>query len=500
MARELQQPAAQAPQPASDVRAPSHEEALERQADAIARSHANAPASEQGVRDRVGRTLGVDFSGVKIHRDSARASGLGAHAFAENADIHLAPGRFRPDLSLGRALLAHEFTHVAQQRAVPRSVPKSGAFRDEMRSRGSAESSKALEESADTISEPDSELAVAPRGMQQRCIAGCKSCSHEEDEAGTAENGKDSGTGDAGVQNAGATPQPTHAVGPSATAAGKKVVRLAWTIDDGPTPHTGAMASAMAPRASTWFIMNNQLGSGKTRSTALTDLVKRQSTGDEIGIHSMHPTVAHSAWFPISLGSAVPKGYTKTSDAMTDLKAFTKELRAAGLGVHFARMPGGELSEVKKYVEDAGGSSSTSEATASALLSGTTPTAPAPAAVATDVALVMSTIRSLNLHLWSGSATGPEVTRNTWEAESSGVTARTDDVVKRFKGVVDKLASGSRKTPGSFVILAHDTTAADVTQAGSNIAAMETYATSKGVRVEYYSMASLYTLLRGTAP
>ncbi len=163
-------------------------------------------------------------------------------------------------------------------------------------------------------------------------------------------------------------------------------------------------------------------------------------------------------------------------------------------------MPGGELSEVKKYVEDQGGSTSTSETTASELLQGKTPTSPAPAAVATDVALVMSTIRSLNLHLWSGSSSGPEVKRNTWEAESSGVPSRTDDVVARFKGLVNKLASGSRKTPASLVILAHDTTAADVTKASSNIASMESYATSKGVRVEYYTMAGLYEVLRGKAP
>jgi hypothetical protein len=260
------------------------------------------------------------------------------------------------------------------------------------------------------------------------------------------------------------------------------------------------MATALSPRAATWFIMSNQLGAGTARANSITQLVNRQTAGDEIGIHSFHPTVAHAAWFPISLGQSVPKAYNTTQDAMNDLTAFTGELRGAGLNVHFGRMPGGELSEVKKYVEHEGGAASTSQTAARALLAGTPPPSGTPAVVTTDVALVMSTLRTLNLHLWGGSATGAEVTSNTWEAESSGMPSRTDDVVRRFTGVVDALANGRRTTPGSFVILAHDTTQADVTQAGANITAMEDYAVNKGVRVEYYRMADLYQIVRGTAP
>jgi hypothetical protein len=260
------------------------------------------------------------------------------------------------------------------------------------------------------------------------------------------------------------------------------------------------MSAALSPRAATWFIMSNQLGSGTARTSSISQLVSRQNAGDEIGIHSMHPTTAHAAWFPINLGTSVPKAYNTTQAAMTDLTAFTGELRTAGLRVHFGRMPGGELSEVKKYIEQEGGSTSTSNAAARALLSGATPVAGTPAVVTTDVALVMSTLSTLNLHLWGGSATGPEVTSNTWEAESSGVPARTNDVVRRFTNVVDALANGTRTRPGSFIILAHDTTQADVTEAGANIAAMENYATSNGVRVEYYRMGDLYQIVRGTPP
>jgi hypothetical protein len=466
----------------------------EKEANDIAFYGLAAPASEHGVRNHVGNMLGFDFSTVHIHPEAAKAESQGAHAVAMGADIYLAPRHFRPDLPMGRALLAHELAHVAQQGAAPRS-PSSGVFREAIGQFRDEYSSDRLAERAGTLADGRTGLTRAPLGMQQRCVAGCSRCSSpgETRDAGTA-------APQAGTSSTTSAPSPTHAVGPAAAAAGHKVVRLAWTVDDGPTPLTPGMSAALSPRAATWFIMSNQLGTGTARTTALSGLVSRQRAGDEIGIHSMHPTVPHSAWFPINLGASVPKGYTTTAAAMVDLTSFTNELRTAGLQVHFGRMPGGELSEVKKYVEDQGGAPSTSESVAQALITGTTPPTPAPPTVATDVALVMATLRTLNLHLWGGSATGPEVTRTTWEAESSGVASRTNDIVTRFKGVVDQLATGHRTRPGSFVILAHDTTSADVTQATTNISAMESYATSQGVRVEYYRMADLYQLLRGTPP
>lgn len=466
----------------------------ETEADNVGLQNQNAPATEQGVRQHVGRSLGFDFSNVRLHRDVSHIENQNAHAVTTGSNIYLAPGRYRPDLPLGRALLAHELTHVAQQSAAPRVSVGSGTFRNAL-SQTTTPSSDELRARAATLGDSTPALTPAPPGMQQRCVAGCSRCSGEREEQ-TPQTQPTQQT----PQPAATTPQPTHSVGPSAAAAGAKVVRLAWTVDDGPTPLTPGMSTALSPRAATWFIMSNQLGSGTARTNSIQQLVRRQTAGDEIGIHSMHPTVAHAAWFPINLGTAVPKAYNTTQDAMNDLTSFTGELRTAGLNVHFGRMPGGELSEVKKYVEQEGGSASTSNTAARALLSGATPPSGTPAVVSTDVALVMSTLRTLNLHLWGGSATGAEVTSNTWEAESSGVPARTNDVVRRFTNVVDALANGSRTRPGSFIILAHDTTQADVTEAGANIQTMENYATGKGVRVEYYRMADLYQIVRGSAP
>lgn len=70
----------------------------------------------EGVRVQMSRSLGADFSGVRVHRDSAAAPALGAVAFAQGADVHFAPGAYRPDTASGLHTIGHELTHVVQQR------------------------------------------------------------------------------------------------------------------------------------------------------------------------------------------------------------------------------------------------------------------------------------------------------------------------------------------------------------------------------------------------
>lgn len=50
---------------------------------------------------------GMDMSGVRVHRNSAEPAKVGAHAFAQGTDIHLASGQDRH--------LPHEAWHVVQQ-------------------------------------------------------------------------------------------------------------------------------------------------------------------------------------------------------------------------------------------------------------------------------------------------------------------------------------------------------------------------------------------------
>jgi hypothetical protein len=64
--------------------------------------------------------FGRDFSSVRIHNDvrsSAAAKAVHAVAFTVGQDVVFAAGRYQPGTEEGRRLLAHELTHIAQQRA-----------------------------------------------------------------------------------------------------------------------------------------------------------------------------------------------------------------------------------------------------------------------------------------------------------------------------------------------------------------------------------------------
>jgi Domain of unknown function (DUF4157) len=85
---------------------------------------AGAPAGGQILANPLRKELethaGGSLDGVRIHSDAsaaALAGGLGARAFAYGRDIYFGAGEYNPDSQRGRAMLAHEATHVVQQRA-----------------------------------------------------------------------------------------------------------------------------------------------------------------------------------------------------------------------------------------------------------------------------------------------------------------------------------------------------------------------------------------------
>ncbi len=74
--------------------------------------------------------FGHDFSRVRIHADrraDEAARAVNARAFTSGRDIVFAAGQYAPDAQAGQRLLAHELTHVVQQRATQRSDPAHSA-------------------------------------------------------------------------------------------------------------------------------------------------------------------------------------------------------------------------------------------------------------------------------------------------------------------------------------------------------------------------------------
>jgi len=68
------------------------------------------------IQQKMGSFFKADFSGVQVHV-VPEALSIGALAFTQGSDIFFAPGQYNPDSHFGQQLLAHELTHVVQQRA-----------------------------------------------------------------------------------------------------------------------------------------------------------------------------------------------------------------------------------------------------------------------------------------------------------------------------------------------------------------------------------------------
>ena len=89
-----------------------------RVASVLARSSGGGRPLPDTARTFMETRFGRDFGDVRIHTDSDAAlmtKALHAEAFTTGRHIYFQPGRFAPEASSGRWLLAHELTHVVHQ-------------------------------------------------------------------------------------------------------------------------------------------------------------------------------------------------------------------------------------------------------------------------------------------------------------------------------------------------------------------------------------------------
>ncbi|MGW6132001.1 eCIS core domain-containing protein [Cellulomonas sp. NPDC055163] len=74
------------------------------------------------VRTDMESRLGHDFGDVRVHTDDAAhrsAASVQAHAYTVGSDVVFQNGQYDPGSTAGRTMLAHELTHVVQQRSGP---------------------------------------------------------------------------------------------------------------------------------------------------------------------------------------------------------------------------------------------------------------------------------------------------------------------------------------------------------------------------------------------
>jgi hypothetical protein len=111
------------PEPRSSASAPAQQTAAD---PPIARDAAPASAGQRldaGTLNEMERFFGADLGDVRVHADTAaaeRARQLGAEAFTIGPHVYFGEGKFNPATQKGKGLLAHELTHVLQQKGMPR--------------------------------------------------------------------------------------------------------------------------------------------------------------------------------------------------------------------------------------------------------------------------------------------------------------------------------------------------------------------------------------------
>lgn len=78
--------------------------------------------------------FGYDFSGVRVHTDSQAyqsAQSINSKAFTIGSDIVFNKGKYSPETKSGKNLLAHELTHVIQQKQLDTGIQRSPLTEEE---------------------------------------------------------------------------------------------------------------------------------------------------------------------------------------------------------------------------------------------------------------------------------------------------------------------------------------------------------------------------------
>lgn len=95
-------------------------------ASAISAARGSGHSLPESVREQVSPHVGDPLTDVRVHTDSRAdqlARSVSARAFTTGTDVFFAAGEYQPSSTAGGQLLAHELTHVAQQRGAPTTGP-----------------------------------------------------------------------------------------------------------------------------------------------------------------------------------------------------------------------------------------------------------------------------------------------------------------------------------------------------------------------------------------
>lgn len=92
------------------------EEPVQGKFETVQMSKNNNTGMPDEVKNKMERAFQTDFSDVKVHTNSEKASDIGALAYTQGSDVHFASGQYNPGEQVGQRILGHELAHVVQQR------------------------------------------------------------------------------------------------------------------------------------------------------------------------------------------------------------------------------------------------------------------------------------------------------------------------------------------------------------------------------------------------
>lgn len=95
--------------------------------DKISSKSGGGQALPDNTKAEMESSFGADLSNVNVHTDQESVQmnqELGAQAFTHGSDIFFNQGKYDPESSSGKHLLAHELTHTVQQNGVQQKAEK----------------------------------------------------------------------------------------------------------------------------------------------------------------------------------------------------------------------------------------------------------------------------------------------------------------------------------------------------------------------------------------
>lgn len=108
--------------------------ASDRITDQINATKGSGRSMEGNTQSFMQSRFGADFSGVKIHTGDEAVQmnrEMRAHAFTVGNNIFFNSGRYKPESESGKRLLAHELTHVVQQKGLGSVIQKDDGKNDD---------------------------------------------------------------------------------------------------------------------------------------------------------------------------------------------------------------------------------------------------------------------------------------------------------------------------------------------------------------------------------